>query len=49
MTANHIPASDGYPGLVRYHDPKTGKHFACLGDPNLISDTVKKMIGERNV
>lgn len=46
MTPNHIPASKNYPGMVRWSLPD-GRTFHCLGDPNLISDTVKKMIGER--
>lgn len=46
MTSNHIPADEPrYRGLIRFHDPKTDKHCACLGDPNLYAEKVKNMIG----
>lgn len=46
MTPNHIPANDGYPGMVRFKT-KDGRTFCCLGNPDLIADTVAKMIEGR--
>lgn len=45
MKPDHLPANTGYPGLIRFHDPKTGKHYTALGDPKQHAETVKKMIG----
>jgi hypothetical protein len=41
---NHIPARDGYPGMIRIiHN---GKHYAALGDPAKHAEDVRGMIEE---
>lgn len=46
MTPNHTPASDGYPGMIRFK-LSNGKSIHCLADPKHHADKVAKMIKGR--